>query len=535
MVVFEGEYGEVFSGIGYNFEAVSAPGPTATTTAGGHDTAAGTEDHARSPVFVAAQQQQQQLQRDAVLARSKAQDILRNILSGIDEKKSGSGESRPVSTEDDYPTNFNGSGQNNVRTTNGSYDYYGPQETEPTDTATAGESTGTAAPPWGSSPAMLPAPTPSSIESDARVARQRAMDILRGFQSRSNGSVGVGGAASDGRGGSANEPPSTTTTPAPVLSSISNHGPQVHHQSAGTGSHGVLPIPPPLSTPPPQQQQQHQQPMPQPSLSQPQQLQPMIPATVVSTTVVPTTVVSTTVVPPTVVPEVTTPPWELARRRRECLEKEEERKQRAMYKNLQYVARLEEERLTKQLEEVRQVKTLEQQIDESYRKKLEYRQLKRRRNNNDGSNTINTSGAGIGTKQRRKAEAKRQKAALPPSLQRQQQHRGRNADTGPNGNSSSNNNNFGRGGGGSVAIYVSNLPTDDGSGGDDDGTTATIEALFGAYGTLRKVHFYVDKRTGRKKGDALVIYSLSEGQDEAELTESVCSQVGTDRSSLEYQ
>jgi hypothetical protein len=174
------------------------------------------------------------------------------------------------------------------------------------------------------------------------------------------------------------------------------------------------------------------------------------------------------------------------------------------------VARLEEERLAQQLQEVRQVKTLEQQIDERYRQKIEYRQ-KKRNAVSDGSNNINTSGAGIGTKQRRKAEAKRQKTAMPPSLRNNRQQKGKRSLNSSNNNSGSD----------SVAIYVSNLPTD---GSFDE---ATIRGLFSAYGSLRKVHFYLDKSTGKRKGDALVIYSLNEGEDEGALTESVCSQVGT--------
>jgi hypothetical protein len=416
------------------------------------------------PVFVAAQ-----LRQDAELARLKAQDILRNILHGTG---SGSAEHNKSNNDTDTDTD---TGTTTTTTSSSSsaknhhHNYYGPQDgLTNTDTAHVPSSTTTEIAPTQPSQ-MLPAqPSSSSIEKDAQTARLKAMDILRKFQSQPNESA---------------EKSSNSAHLIPQHHHHHHHDYDYHHPQ------------PPI----PSQLQQ-----PQSSMTS-----SLIPAAV--PTMIPTVI-------PISVPIVTiTPPWELAKRRRACLEKDEERKQRALFKNLQYVARLEEERLVQQLEEVKQVKTLEQQIDERYQQKMEHRQKQRSKNNsiNNGSNNINTSGAGIGTKQRRKAEAKRQKTALPPSLRKN--HAKGNRGGGNNNNSNGSGNN----GSGSVAIYVSNLPTD---GSFDE---ATIRGLFSAYGSLRKVHFYVDKITGNKKGDALVIYSLTEGEDEILLTESVCSQVGT--------
>ena len=72
----------------------------------------------------------------------------------------------------------------------------------------------------------------------------------------------------------------------------------------------------------------------------------------------------------------------------------------------------------------------------------------------------------------------------------------------------------------SVAIYVNGIPT------DGSMTQDTLRELFRHFGTLRKVHLYVNKQTGELKGDALIIYQLH-GQDQQrqELLDTVCSQV----------
>jgi hypothetical protein len=221
----------------------------------------------------------------------------------------------------------------------------------------------------------------------------------------------------------------------------------------------------------------------------------------------------------------TTPPWELKRRRRECLDRFEERIKRALFKNLEHVSLVEDERIRQKLDQVEQVKTLEQQIEGRYNQRLESRQQQRRTNNNN-QNDINTSGAGIGTKQRNRAEKKRKRNALPSSLLSEEE-KNKCRDIGGDSDCIINNNKGNShsmsSSSSSVAIYVSNLPKDDGS---TDGENI-IKELFGSYGSIRKVHFYLDKISGRKKGDALVIYSLQEGEDEGFFLESVCSQVCT--------
>ena len=218
----------------------------------------------------------------------------------------------------------------------------------------------------------------------------------------------------------------------------------------------------------------------------------------------------------TTVTTITTPPWELKRRRRDCLDRFEERIKRAFFKNLEHVSCIEEERLKHQIQNIDKAKTLEQQLQDRYDQRMEARQQQRRRKNanNNNKNDINLCAAGIGTKQRNRAEKKRKQTALPSSLRNEQQN---SRDSGGDKQSSSSSSS-------SVAIYVS---CEGGSSPHGVVEEAILKALFESYGSIRKIHFYIDKKTGTKKGDALIIYSLQDGEDATSLAESVCSQVCT--------
>ena len=171
----------------------------------------------------------------------------------------------------------------------------------------------------------------------------------------------------------------------------------------------------------------------------------------------------------------------LGLRRRECLDKLKERKRIALLKNLEYVARVEDERLQDRLARVQEAQEYHYQLEDYHNQVLELRST----NNKMAMNALQ---AGIGTEQRQRAEKKRKQNTQSTSSD-------------------------------SLAIYVSNLPTD-GSVSDD-----LMRALFGSYGNLRKIHLYRDKQTGELKGDALIIYSLGQARDRSSITEAVCSQV----------
>lgn len=181
-------------------------------------------------------------------------------------------------------------------------------------------------------------------------------------------------------------------------------------------------------------------------------------------------------------------PPEFGRKRRACLDKLKERKRSALLKNLEYVARVEDERLKERLTKVQEAQEYQNQMDDYHKQVLEFRSKHSGANKSKETNNILNTQAGLGTEQRLWAEKKRK-----------QQTKTASSD--------------------SVALYVSNLPT------DGSANTELMEALFGSYGSLRKIHLYRNKQTGDLKGDALVVYNLNYSKERSKLTEDVCSQV----------
>jgi uncharacterized protein YggU (UPF0235/DUF167 family) len=172
-----------------------------------------------------------------------------------------------------------------------------------------------------------------------------------------------------------------------------------------------------------------------------------------------------------------------------------------MIKNLEYVAKAEDERLKEKLLQVHQTQEYHSKLEAHHQQSLQLRLQhlgKRPLTPSTTSTTAMTpllsTQAGIGTQQRQRVEEKRRKTHLAATTLSR----------------------------GTVAIYVSQLPTD-GSANED-----LLRALFGSLGySLRKVHFYTNKETGELKGDALIVYELPPNEDRNTLTTAVCSQVRT--------
>jgi hypothetical protein len=180
------------------------------------------------------------------------------------------------------------------------------------------------------------------------------------------------------------------------------------------------------------------------------------------------------------------PNSECSRKRKDCLEQFKERKRLILLKNLEYVARVQDERLREHLAQVQEAQEYERRFNSLHQRILQ------KRTEENAPNMLTQ--AGIGTQERQTVEHKRKQATAKKSDD-------------------------------SLAIYVCGLPT------DGSVTQEVLQALFGNFGTLRKIHMYVDKQTGDLKGDALVIYQITNDQEKNELLESVCSQVraSTDR------
>jgi hypothetical protein len=218
----------------------------------------------------------------------------------------------------------------------------------------------------------------------------------------------------------------------------------------------------------------------------------------------------------------TTTPDEYRKRRMVFTEKFEHRKQEALLRNLEYVARQQIEQSKERLAQLDATRMYEQQVTSHHEAVMKSR--------SKSSNHDHTHHAGIGTQKRHREEQKRIQS-LPKAL------------------SSNNNEN-------SVAIYVAGISTTTNPSNNNNGTTKLtttttttsteemMHSLFRCYGKLRKIHFYVDKQTGKRKGDALVIYDLEDAANDDDppppsmqakrnsLIDSVCSQVrGTDHHS----
>ena len=174
------------------------------------------------------------------------------------------------------------------------------------------------------------------------------------------------------------------------------------------------------------------------------------------------------------------PNSELSRKRKVCMEQFNERKRLVLLKNLEYVARVQDERLRDHLAQVQEAQEYERRFYSLHQTILQ------KRTQENAPNRLTQ--AGIGTQQRQSVEHKRKQLTAKKSDD-------------------------------SLAIYVWGLPS------DGSVTQEVLQALFGHFGTLRKIHIYVDKQTGDLKGDALVIYQITNDQEQKELLESVCSQV----------
>ena len=176
------------------------------------------------------------------------------------------------------------------------------------------------------------------------------------------------------------------------------------------------------------------------------------------------------------------------------LQREALHKHRFLLRNLEYVARREQQRAQILADSIEASKSREAHVQDQYSLAL----LERQRLLRESAIIAKTSKAAIGSRPRRDVERMKRKSYE---------------------NGSADINNEPGSAPSSVALYLSGLPVD----GTVDETF--LRRLFEPYAPIQKVHLYREKANGQLKGDALIAYQLSNDAGNANLLSDVCSQV----------
>ena len=181
---------------------------------------------------------------------------------------------------------------------------------------------------------------------------------------------------------------------------------------------------------------------------------------------------------------------EYATKRNAFWEQFELRKRKATMLNLDFVARREGERARQRLAQLEETRIQEREMTTFHDAIVKSR-------SNVSKSLRMSSLAGLGTQERQEQEQKRKHVISKASDN-------------------------------SIAIYVAGLSTDEPL--SNNSAEGVMRSLFGCYGEIKKIHFYLDKQSGMRKGDALVIYNLRNNNDDTRraLVEMVCSQVRLD-------
>jgi hypothetical protein len=178
------------------------------------------------------------------------------------------------------------------------------------------------------------------------------------------------------------------------------------------------------------------------------------------------------------------------------------RRQEALFKNLLYIQEKENLKRNKLAAEAQKA----QDIEDLYEQARQYKLMRKQKKEQLQQEKHLQSMAGLGSKERKRVDKTHQTLM---------HHIQINASSGDNGRGNSNKKQHDE----TEAFYFSGLPK------NKVHKDERLESLFRAYGNLRKVHYYRDKKTGRCKGDGLAIYNVASDNDRATLRETICLQV----------
>jgi len=150
--------------------------------------------------------------------------------------------------------------------------------------------------------------------------------------------------------------------------------------------------------------------------------------------------------------------------------------------NLSYLAKKDEDSYRFQIQQLEYQTKISDNIRNFYETSLCYRQQHLAKNTPLTKKRITNSTAGIGTKKRHKIEmCKANHGHIPMKLSERQK----------------------------CGVYLTGLPVNT----DKNDLEILLNKLFGVYGNVISVILYIDKLSGARKGDGLVLYHISDSED----------------------
>mmetsp|Transcript_30485 Transcript_30485/g.44278 ORF Transcript_30485/g.44278 Transcript_30485/m.44278 type:complete len:413 (-) Transcript_30485:227-1465(-) len=180
------------------------------------------------------------------------------------------------------------------------------------------------------------------------------------------------------------------------------------------------------------------------------------------------------------IPQPQPPPPNYSQQREQYNKIESIKFQKYYLKNLEYIAKKDEEQYHQTIQHLNYTKQMQHQYDVNYTQC--YQQKQQQHQQQKMAAALNSSHAGIGTSNRSKLEKQKKYHGHTPSTAMQKKYNN--------------------------SLYISNLNVTSKTVQEEEMLEGTIQQLFGTYGTLERVTLYRDKKSRRLKGDGLIVYDV---------------------------